>query len=91
MGLDTIMGVFQVVQWQRITLAGDTRNGGLIPRLGRPPRVGNGNPLQYSCLENIHGQRSLAVHSSWGCKELDTTEQLSVHTHTGTPPDDQTK
>ena len=23
-----------------------------IPRLGRSPRVGNGNPLQYSCLEN---------------------------------------
>ena len=25
---------------------------GLIPRLGRSPREGNGNPLQYSCLEN---------------------------------------
>ena len=25
---------------------------GSIPALGRSPRVGNGNPLQYSCLEN---------------------------------------
>ena len=30
----------------------DTRDGGLIPGLGRAPEVGNGNPLQYSCLEN---------------------------------------
>ena len=26
---------------------------GSIPGLGRPPRKGNGNPLQYSCLENL--------------------------------------
>ena len=31
---------------------GDTRDAGLIPGLGRSPRGGNGNPLQYSCLEN---------------------------------------
>ena len=30
----------------------DTRDVGLIPGLGRSPGVGNGNPLQYSCLEN---------------------------------------
>ena len=35
--------------------------------------------LQYSCLENYHGQRSLADCSSWGRKELGTTEQLSTH------------
>ena len=35
---------------------------------------GNGNPLQYSCLENPHGQRSLAGYSAWGHKELDMTE-----------------
>ena len=34
---------------------------GSIPGLGRYPRGGNGNPLQYSCLENPHGQRSLTV------------------------------
>ena len=33
---------------------------GSIPRLGRSPGGGHGNPLQYSCLENAHGQRSLA-------------------------------
>ena len=32
--------------------AGDTGELGLIPGLGRSPGVGNGNPLQYSCLEN---------------------------------------
>ena len=31
---------------------------GLIPGLGRSPGGGNGNPLQYSFLENPHGQRS---------------------------------
>ena len=35
---------------------------GLIPGLGRFPREGNGNQLQYSCLGN-HGQRSLVGHS----------------------------
>ena len=32
---------------------------GLIPGLGRSPGGGHGNPLQYSCLESPHGQRSL--------------------------------
>ena len=32
---------------------------GSIPGLGRYPGGGHGNPLQYSCLENPHGQRSL--------------------------------
>ena len=32
--------------------AGDTGDMGLIPDLGRPPGGGNGNPLQYSYLEN---------------------------------------
>ena len=30
---------------------------GLIPGMGRSPGGGHGNPLQYSCLENPHGQR----------------------------------
>ena len=38
---------------------------GLIPGLGRSPGEGHGNPLQYSCLENPHGQRSLAGYSPW--------------------------
>ena len=32
--------------------AGDAENTGSIPRFGRSPREGSGNPLQYSCLEN---------------------------------------
>ena len=32
--------------------AGDIRDVGSIPGLGRSPAVGNGNPLQYSCLDN---------------------------------------
>ena len=31
---------------------GDAGNTGLIPESGRSPGVGNGNPLQYSCLDN---------------------------------------
>ena len=47
---------------------------GSVPGLGRSPGGGHGNPLQYSCLENPYGQRSLAGYSSWGRKESDTTE-----------------
>ena len=32
---------------------------GSIPGLGRSPGREHGNPLQYSCLENLHGQSSL--------------------------------
>ena len=42
---------------------------GLIPGLRRSPGGGHGNPLQYSCLENPHGQKS---------KESDMTELLST-------------
>ena len=41
---------------------------GSIPELGRSPGEGHGNPLQYSCLENPHGQRSLVGYSPWGRK-----------------------
>ena len=34
----------------------------------------SGIPLQYSCLENPHGQMSLGGYSPWGCKESDVTE-----------------
>ena len=47
-----------------------------VPGLGRSPGGGHSSPLQYSCLENLHGQRSL--YSPWGHKELDTTEPLST-------------
>ena len=41
-----------------------------------PAGEGNGNPLQYSCLEKFHGWRSLVGYGPWSCKELDTTERL---------------
>ena len=52
---------------------------GSIPGSRRSPGEGNGNPLQYSCLENPHGQRSLAGYSPWGREESDTTGRLHVH------------
>ena len=54
---------------------------GWITGWGRSHEGVHGNPLQYSCLENPHGQRSLVVYSPWCCKELDTTEQLSTAQH----------
>ena len=39
-----------------------------FPGLGRSPGGGNGNPFQYSCLENPHGQRSLTGYSPWSRK-----------------------
>ena len=54
---------------------------GSIPGLGRSPGGGHGNPLQCSCLENPCGQRSLAGCSTWGHKELDMTEPLSMAQH----------
>ena len=58
--------------------AGDTRDVGSIPGLGRSPREGNGNLLQYSCLENSMNRRSwqATVH---GDKELDTVEHVYLH------------
>ena len=44
--------------------AGDVRDLGLIPGLGRSPGEGNGNPFQYSCLENFmdRGAEQATVH-----------------------------
>ena len=51
---------------------------GSIAGLGRSPGGGHGNPLQDSCLENPHEQRSLVTYSPWGRKESDMTERLSI-------------
>ena len=55
------------------TSAGDTGDVGLIHGLGRSPGRGNGNPLQYTCLENPMA-RSLAGLLSIGIKESNLTE-----------------
>ena len=72
-------GSFLMAQW--VKNAGDTGDSGLIPGLGRSPGARHGNPLQYSYLENPHGQRSLLGYSPWDCKELDMTERLSTAQH----------
>ena len=59
--------------------AGDARDEGLIPGLGRSPGIGNGNPLQYSCLENYmdRGAWRATVHRVTRVRhDLET-----VHTH----------
>ena len=52
--------------------AGDARDMGSSPGLGRTPGEGHGSPLQYTCQEISHGQRSLVGYSPWGHKESDT-------------------
>ena len=67
--------------------AGDASDMGLIPGSGRFPGEEHDNPPQYSCLENPHGQRSLAGYSARGPKELGTTERLSTSQHMGIDTD----
>ena len=57
---------------------------GSIPGLGRSPGEGNGNPFQYSCLENsMDGGAWQAIDPmSMGRKESDTTVQLYFHFQT---------
>ena len=51
---------------------------GLIPGSGRSHEVGNGNPLQYSCLENPMDREAWQGYSPRNCKESATTERLST-------------
>ena len=70
--------------WKDFPGGSDSKNSscnagslGLIPGLERFPGGGYGNPLQYSCLENPHGQRSLVL------KESDMTTKQAQHTCLG--------
>ena len=73
--------VFSVVQASQVALmvknppanAGDVTDTGLIPGSERSTGGGHGKPLQYSCLKNPM-DRSLVGYSTWGHRELDTTE-----------------
>ena len=60
--------------------AGDARDGGLIPGLGRSPGGENGNPLQYSCLENSWTEEPSRL-NTWGHRQLDTVERMSTYTY----------
>ena len=64
---------------QMVKNACNTGDPGLIPGSGRSREKGNGNPLQYSCLDNFVDRRvwqATVVHG--GHKELNTTEQLTL-------------
>lgn len=80
---------FGLSQWlsskESICNAEDAGDVSSVPGLGRCPGGGHGNPFQYSWLENLHVQRSLAGYSLWGHKELNMTERLST-AHSTPPP-----
>ena len=61
--------------------AGEMRHLGSNPELGKAPGGGHGNPLQYSCLENLMDRAWQATISPQGHKESDTTERLSIHAY----------
>ena len=72
LGIGALFGLWQVLyRASQVALveknlpanAGDIRDMGLIPGLGRSPGGGHGNPLQYSCVENPHGHKSLVGYS----------------------------
>ena len=54
--------------------AGDSEDAGLIPGLGRSSGKGNGNPLQYSCLENSRDRGTWRAIVHGGHKESETNE-----------------
>ena len=61
--------------------AGDIRDMGLILGLGRSPGIGNGNPLQYSCVENSMDT------GAWQAMVYEVSKSrtgLSMHRHTDT-------
>ena len=58
--------------------AGDIRDVGSIPGLGRSPGEGNGNPLQYPCLENLMDR------GAWQATVHGVTQNWTQLKHTGT-------
>ena len=67
------------------------RDLGSIPGLGWSPGERHGNPLQYSCLLNAHGQRHLVGYSTWGCKESDSAQWLITAQHISLPKPSSTQ
>ena len=63
--------------------AGDVRDAGLIPGLGRSPGAGHGNPLQYSCLETPWTEEPGGL-QSMGSQRVghDRSNLARTHTHT---------
>ena len=63
-----------------MTSAEDIRDSDSVPGSRSSPGGGHGNPLHYSCLENPHGQRSLAGYGPWGHKESEMAEAMEHST-----------
>ena len=81
---DVLRGIWvEAVDCRRFSGGSDIKEFGLpamqetrVQSLGQEdsPGEGNGNPFQYSCLENSMDKRSLVGYSLWSHKELDMTE-----------------
>ena len=59
-------GKSEELRWAGMYRWSKVKMRAIFPGFGRSSEGGHGNPLQYSCLENPHGQRSLAGCSPWG-------------------------
>ena len=57
----------------------NARDPGSISGSGRSPGEGQGNPLQYSCLEHSVVRGALAGYSPWSHEESDKTENTHIH------------
>ena len=70
-----------LAHWQRICLLQETHAGGvdLIPGSERSPEEGNGNPRQYSCLDNSTYRRAWQATVHGVTKEPDETQGLNNH------------
>ena len=64
-----------------LTSSRDTRDSSSVPEWERSPRGGNGNPLQYFCLENPTDEGSLVGCSPWGHKESGHVLETKKHMH----------
>ena len=60
---------------------GDIRDVGSVPGLGRSPGEGNGDPLQYSCLENPMDRGAWWAMVHRVAKSWTQLKQLSMHAH----------
>jgi len=62
--------------------AGDVRDSSSTPGMGRSPGGGHGNPLQYSCLENLMNRRACRATVDRIAKKGTQLKQLSMYVHT---------